>query len=163
MRSFEHAACRLDALPSTFNPCTVMIAQDVDTHKRAAQLHALARGYVTEGLGKGNFDAIPYSDGVVLRAPIAPGGSGAPIAGRENLRTQWWAPLPDLVGHVEVLDSFVNEELSAVTVEFHCGITHPACTLRIVDRFKVNDDGEIIEQENFFDPRDVTSPGWREG
>jgi hypothetical protein len=25
----------------------------------------------------------------------------------------------------------------------------------------VNEEGKIIEQENFFDPRDVTQPGWR--
>jgi hypothetical protein len=48
-------------------------------------------------------------------------------------------------------------------VEFLCGIIAPACTLRIVDRFIVNDEGRISEQENFFDPRDVTNPGWRGG
>jgi hypothetical protein len=63
---------------------------------------------------------------------------------------------------VEVLDTFVNQDLSAVTVEFLCGITNPPCTLRIVDRLKVNDEGEIVEQENFFDPRDVTNPGWQD-
>lgn len=130
---------------------------------RRVQLNAIARGYVTEGLGKKNFDAIPYSDDVVLRAPIAPGGSGRPLVGRETLRAQWWAPLPGLLGAVEVLDSFVNEGLSAITVEFHCGIVEPRCTLRIMDRFKVNAAGEIVEQENFFDPRDVTNPGWRDG
>lgn len=40
-------------------------------------------------------------------------------------------------------------------------ITSPPCTLRIIDRFKVNAEGEIVEQENFFDPRDMTNPGWR--
>ncbi len=134
----------------------------VDAATRSAQLHALARGSVTEALGKKNFDAIPYADDVALRAPIAPGGSANPIVGRENLRTVWWTPLPGLIGEVEVLDTFVNQDLSAVTVEFLCGITNPPCTLRIVDRFKVNDEGEIVEQENFFDPRDVTNPGWQD-
>lgn len=136
--------------------------QHTDATTRSAQLHALARGYVTEALGKKNFDAIPYADDVVLRAPIAPGGSAHPLVGRENLRTIWWAPLPGLIGEVEVLDTFVNQDLSAVTVEFLCGITNPPCTLRIIDRLKVNDEGEIVEQENFFDPRDVTNPGWRD-
>jgi len=136
--------------------------QHADATTRSAQLHAIARGYVTEALGKKNFDAIPYADDVVLRAPIAPGGSAHPLVGRENLRTIWWAPLPGLIGEVEVLDTFVNQDLSAVTVEFLCGITNPPCTLRIIDRLKVNDEGEIVEQENFFDPRDVTNPGWRD-
>lgn len=78
------------------------------------------------------------------------------------MRTEWRAPLPDLLGEVEVLDTFVNQALSAVTVEFHCDVVNPPCRLRIVDRFKVNAEGEIAEQENFFDPRDVTNPGWRD-
>ena len=136
--------------------------QIADAAARSAQLHALARGYVTEALGKKNFDAIPYADDVSLRAPIAPGGSANPIVGREKLRTVWWAPLPGLIGEVEVLDTFVNQDLSAVTVEFSCGIIDPPCTLRVVDRFKVNAEGKIVDQENFADPRDVTNPGWRD-
>jgi len=31
-----------------------------DTAARQEQLHAIARAYVTDGLGKKNFDAIPY-------------------------------------------------------------------------------------------------------
>ncbi|MBX2820767.1 MAG: nuclear transport factor 2 family protein [Rhodothermaceae bacterium] len=138
------------------------IKKPVSNERRAARLHAIARGYVTEGLGKKNFEAIPYSENVVLRAPIAPGGSTNPLSGRETVRATWWAPLPDLVDEVEVVDSYVNEALSAVTVEFYCTLSHPACTLRIVDRFIVNEDGEITGQENFFDPRDISHPGWRE-
>lgn len=128
---------------------------------RTDQLHSLARSYVTEALGKGDFDAIPYSEDVTLRAPLCPGGSGVPLPGRSNLREQWWAPLPQLVAGVEVLDTYVNRELTAVTVEFLCHIRQPACTLRIIDRLTVNEAGLIIEQENFFDPRGVTNPGWQ--
>jgi hypothetical protein len=35
--------------------------------------------------------------------------------------------------------------------------------LRVADRFTVNCAGKIIEQENHFDPRDVTNPGWQNG
>jgi hypothetical protein len=135
----------------------------LDTSKRRAQLHAIARNYVTEGLGKKNFDAIPYDDNVSLRAPLCPGGSAVPLSGKERLREIWWAPLPKLVAGVQVRDTFVNENLTGVTVEFHCSILEPACTLRIFDRFKVNAEGKITEQENFFDPRDVTNPGWQAG
>ena len=137
-------------------------ASGVDVAKRRAQLHAIARDYVTEGLGKKNFDAIPYDDNISLRAPFCPGGVYVPLVGKENLRRTWWPPLPDLVGEVQIFDTFVNEDLTAVTVEFHCGIVDPSCTLRIVDRFKVNSGGKITEQENFFDPREVTNPGWQE-
>jgi len=132
-----------------------------DSLKRVEQLHAIARGYVSEGLGKKNFDAIPYAETVTLRAPLCHGGSESPLLGKENLRTKWWAPLPKLVKRVDVLDTFVNRDLTAVTVEFHCDIVDPPCTLRILDRFIVNAEGEIVEQENFFDPRNVTNPGWQ--
>jgi hypothetical protein len=128
---------------------------------REDQLRRIARSYVLDGLGKGDFDAIPYAEDVTLRAPLCPGGSGVPLTGKTNLREQWWTPLPQLVAGVEVLDTYVNRDLTAVTVEFLCHIRQPACTLRIIDRFKVNDAGQIIEQENFFDPRDVTNPGWQ--
>lgn len=129
--------------------------------ERANQLHQIARTYV-ECLGSGDFDNIPYHENVVLRAPINPGGSSAPMAGRTNLKENWWAPLPDLVSGVEVLDTFVNNDLSAATVEFLCRIDALSSTLRIVDRFKIDETGMITSQENFFDPRDITNPGWRE-
>ena len=127
---------------------------------RTDLLHELARNYVIKGLGAKDFDAIPYAEKDSLRAPICPGGSLVPLVGKENLRSIWWAPLPALVGGVQVIDSFVNSDNTAVTVEFHCRIVHPSCTLRIVDKFVVNDEGLIIMQENFFDPRDITHPGW---
>jgi len=132
-----------------------------ETLSRVEVLHSVARDYVLNGLGGKDFDAIPYHKDVVLRAPISPGGSQNPLKGKENLRTQWWAPLPTLLAGVDLVDSYVNSDESAVTVEFHCHITQPACTLRIVDRFTINEEGEITEQENFFDPRDITNPGWR--
>ena len=128
------------------------------TLSKADVLHAIAQNYVLEGLGSKNFDAIPYEDNVILRTPLSPGGINSPLVGKENLRSQWWAPLPSLLGGVELIDTYINKDKTAVTVEFHCHIINPACTLRIVDRFTVNEDGKITEQENFFDPRAVTNP-----
>lgn len=133
----------------------------VDPAVRAAQLHDVGRRYVTDGLGAKNFDAIPYREDVTLRAPLCPGGSAVPLVGRENLRTVWWPPLPILVADVRLIGTYVAQDLSAVTAEFHCDIADPACTLRIIDRFVVDEEGRISDQENFFDPRDVTNPGWR--
>jgi len=129
------------------------------TLSKAQLLHELARNYVIKGLGEKNFDAIPYEENVVLRAPLRPGGSENPLLGKENLRQQWWAPLPSLLGNVEFIDSFANEDCTAVTAEFHCEILNPSCVLRVIDRFIINEEGKITEQENFFDPRDVTNPG----
>ncbi len=129
------------------------------TLSKAQRLHELARNYVIKGLGEKNFDAIPYDENVVLRAPLRPGGSENPLYGIENLRQQWWAPLPSLLGNVEFIDSFSNEDCTAVTAEFHCEILNPSCVLRVIDRFIINENGKITEQENFFDPRDVTNPG----
>jgi hypothetical protein len=134
---------------------------ETNLKSRTDLLHQIARDYVLKGLGAKNFDAIPYDEDVILRAPLCPGGSANPLHGKENLRMQWWAPLPSLLGSTEIIDTFVNKDATAVTVEFHCQIISPACVLRIVDRFKINEALMIVEQENFFDPRDVTNPDWR--
>ena len=60
------------------------------------------------------------------------------------------------------MESYVNEDLTRAAVEFRLQVTNPACTLRILDRFTVNEEGEIVQQENYFDPRDVTNSGWRD-
>jgi len=117
--------------------------------------------YVLECLGKGDFGRIPYHPDVELRAPLCPGGSANPLKGQKTLHDQWWKPFPDLVVGVDLLDVYVNESLTAVAVEFLCRIRQPACTLRIMDRFVVDDEARITSQENYFDPRDVTQPGWR--
>jgi ketosteroid isomerase-like protein len=128
------------------------------TVSKTELLHSVGRDYVLKGLGELNFDAIPYADEVKLRAPLNPGGSKLALEGKENLRTQWFAPLPSLVAGVELIETYVNADKNAVAAEFHCHITNPACTLRIIDKFIINDEGKIIEQENFFDPREVTNP-----
>ncbi len=133
----------------------------MNSKKRAQQLHQIARDYVTKGLGAGDFESIPYHENAVLRAPIHPEGSGTEMSGKAFIKANWWAPLPDLVESTELIETYVNEDLSAVTVELRCNIKAPACTLRIIDRFRINNEGLITSQENFFDPRDITSPGWR--
>lgn len=52
---------------------------------RVARLHALARNYVTDAQGKGDFDAILYAEDVTLLAPLCPGGSAQPLHGRDAL------------------------------------------------------------------------------
>lgn len=126
--------------------------------KRKNELYKIAKTYVVDGLGSKNFEAIPYHENVSLRAPLNPGGSETAITGRENLRDSWWAPLPQLVKGTTFIDAYVNDDGTAVAAEFYCDIINPACRLRIIDRFKVDKDGKITDQENFFDPRAVTNP-----
>jgi hypothetical protein len=127
-----------------------------------APLRAAADGYL-EGLAKKDFSLIPYANDVTLRAPLCPGGVHHPLVGKEALRTIWWSPLPAALGDVRVIDHYFNEDLTAICVEAEVGIVGVAQPLRVADRFTVNAEGEIIEQENHFDPRDVTNPGWQNG
>jgi hypothetical protein len=132
-----------------------MIDQQTRT-QRINLLKSIAKKYVEDGLGGKNFEIIPYHDQITLRAPINAGGSYEAIKGKQNLKENWWKPLPDLISKVNLIDIYVNDDLNAVVVEFHCEIKSPHCWLRITDRFKVDDDGLIIDQENFFDPRTLT-------
>ena len=131
--------------------------------QRKTQLRAAAEAYF-EALRNKNFDSIPFAENVTLRAPLAPGGVNAPLHGRENLRATWWAPLPGLLGQVQLTDIYMNESLTAVVGEAEIELrTDPPVRLRVADRFTVDDDGKIVEQVNHFDPRDLTNPGWQQG
>jgi len=130
-----------------------------DKEARKALLDSVVRTYF-DALATGNFDMIPYDDNVSLRAPLAPGGVHRPLVGKENLRKIWWAPLPSIVGGTKVYGVFFNEDLTGVVGEAEIEITNPKATVRVADRFTVNAAGKIVEQENHFDPRDVTNPGW---
>jgi hypothetical protein len=130
--------------------------------QRRAQLRAVAEAYF-EALARKDFAAIPYDDHVMLRAPLAPGGVHNPLVGKEALRTSWWPPLVPALGAVRVIEHYINEQLTAIITEAEIDTVNPRATLRVADRFTVNAAGKIIEQENHFDPRDVTNPGWQHG
>ncbi|NND06302.1 MAG: hypothetical protein HKN87_07970 [Saprospiraceae bacterium] len=124
---------------------------------RVEQLQSIAKNYVT-ALGSGNFDLIQYHDQVSLRAPLNSSGPSKPIVGKENIRVEWWAPLPQLVKGTTFIDSYFNKDLTSVAVGFNCDIAQPSCRLRILDRFRIDGDGKITHQENFFDPSPLTNP-----
>ena len=143
-----------------------MSTQEREVSSRTEQLRAAAEAYF-EGLRSKDFSAIPFDDHVSLRTPLCPGGVHRPVKGKEAVRAQWWQPLePALEGvEVKVLDYYFNESLTGVITEAEVTIRvmNPPVTLRVADRFNVNDQGKITEQENHFDPRDVTNPGWQNG
>jgi hypothetical protein len=134
--------------------------------KRREQLLAVAEGYF-EALRRKDFSCIPYDDNVILRAPLTPGGVNQPLVGKEAVHAQWWQPLePALAGvQIQVFDHYVNASLTGIVTEAAITITmaDPPATLCVADRFTVNGAGRIVEQENHFDPRDVTNPGWQRG
>ena len=134
-----------------------------DESGRAAALRSAVEGYF-EGLRTKDFDRIPFAEDVTLRAPLAPGGVETPLMGREVLRSAWWAPLPGLLGDVRLLRVYVDDGLTAAVGEAEVEVrTDPPVLLRVADRFTVDDAGRIREQVNYFDPRDLTNPGWRNG
>lgn len=141
-------------------------SQEAAAAGRREQLRNIADGYF-EALRRKDFSAIPYDDNAILRAPLAPAGVNHPLAGKDALYSQWWIPLePALEGvEITVLEHYFNDALTAVCSEatIMLNVVSPPATLRVADRFTVNAAGKITEQENHFDPRDVTNPGWQTG
>jgi catechol 2,3-dioxygenase-like lactoylglutathione lyase family enzyme len=119
---------------------------------RKSQLMLTAEMYFNALRNKNFFD-IPFSDDIIFRAPIAPGGSGNPIHGKEALLEKWWKPLePALEGiQIKVIDYYFNNLLSGLAVKADISISALGATLRTVDLFIINNEGQITEQENHFD------------
>ncbi len=120
-----------------------------------------------EALRQRDFSTIHFADDVTLRAPFAPGGVHHPLVGKTAVHEHWRLPLQPALEHVEivVLETFLNAALTAVCAEasITLNVMTPPVTLRVANRFTVNDAGRIVEQENHCDPRDVTNPGWQTG
>ena len=126
--------------------------EEMTNGKRKEQLKKVTENYF-ESFKTKSFAAIPYSEDVVLRAPIAPGGVHNPINGKQEVFTKWWQPLePALEGvSIKIIDHFYNDSLTAVIVKANFTLAGPVITLRVADLFFVNEEGKITEQENHFD------------
>ena len=127
---------------------------------RKAVIRVAVNGYF-DALRNKDFNLIPFAENVSLRAPLAPGGVNQPLVGREAVRAAWWQPLPSLLGKVTCFGIYFDEDLTGAIAEGVVEILlEPPVLLRVADRFTIDDEGRITEQENHFDPRDVTNPGW---
>ena len=128
------------------------------TKNRKEQLRSISEAYF-QGLRDKNFSAIPFSDNIVFRAPIAQGGVDHPITGKQVLYEQWWKPLePALDGVViNIIDHFYNDSLTGLMTKADIILAGQGITLRVADRFIVSDDGEITEQDNHFDASPMKS------
>lgn len=123
------------------------------------QLKAISETYF-QALRDKNFSAIPFSDDIVFRAPLAPGGSANPIKGKNDLFEKWWKPLePALEGaEIKIVDHYFNDSLTGIATKVEFYIAAMGTTLRVVDRFVVDAQGKIVDQENHFDASPVKSP-----
>jgi hypothetical protein len=128
---------------------------------RKAQLRSVADTYFAS-LARKTFEAIPYAEHVTLRSPLAPPDLAVPyelypLKGRDAVLA-WFRGLGSALGEIRVLDHYCNDDLTAIVVEAEVGITNPRGTLRVADRFTVDPEGRIIEQENHYDPRPALPP-----
>lgn len=125
---------------------------DANLIQRKELLKKIAEAYF-EALKQKSFTAIPFSNKIVFRAPLAPGGVHNPITGKKNIFEKWWKPLePALNGVViNIVDHYYNESLTGIITKADISIAALGITLRTADQFIINDEGEITEQENHFD------------
>ncbi len=128
------------------------------TSNRKEQLKKISETYF-QALKDKNFSAIPFSNDIVFRAPLAPGGSHNPIKGKKALFEQWWKPLEPALDDVviNIIDHYYNESLAELITKADITIGALGITLRTADRFIINDAGEILEQENHFDASPMKS------
>ena len=120
--------------------------------QRKEQLKKVAESYF-DSLRKKTFSTIPFSDDVVLRVPLVTGGVHNPIKGKQAVFEQWWQPLePVLEGvSITIIDHYYNDAMTGIITKADITLAGPGITLRVADRFIINDAGMITEQENHFD------------
>ena len=125
---------------------------DANSIQRKELLKKIAEAYF-EALKQKSFTAIPFSNEIIFRTPLAPGGAHNPITGKKNVFEKWWKPLePALDGVViNIVDHYYNESLKGIITKADISIAALGITLRTADNFIINDEGEITEQENHFD------------
>jgi hypothetical protein len=104
-----------------------------------------------EGLRCKDVSGIPWSESVTFRAPLSEGGSEAPLYGRAAVEAYLRSVLPTLAD-VRVIDVYVNQSLTAAMGKAELDLANGS-RLRVADLFEVNAAGEIVSQENHYDPR----------
>ena len=113
-------------------------------------LVAVAEAYFS-GLREKDMSRVPWHDRVVFRGPLAPGYPD-PIQGREAVES-WFAGLYPVLGEVRVIEHYINAAQTEIATRAEVTITSPKGMLRVLDRFVVDSNGRITEQENYYDPR----------
>jgi hypothetical protein len=111
-------------------------------------LESIANAYFG-ALIDGNLGRVPWAADVILRAPLA---ARNPLSGREEVE-DYIRPLAGHLGEVHIREIFISPSRNAMTVEAIVGPLH------VMDKFVIRD-GQIAEQQNFYDPRPILeAPG----
>ncbi len=119
---------------------------------RKEQLKKVSAAYF-EALRNKDFSSIPFSNEIVLRAPLAPGGVHQPLMGKEAVFEHWWKPLEPALGGVTITiaDYYYNDSLTGIITKAEISLAGPGITLRVADQFIIDEQGQITEQENHCD------------
>lgn len=103
-----------------------------------------------EGLNRKDMSQVPYADEAVLWAPLGPDGLEKPIEGKQAILAYFGGVFP-ILGSVEVKNLFSEGEWAGGRA--FISLTEPAgAVLRVNDVFRIRN-GQIVEQENHYDPR----------
>jgi len=122
---------------------------DMDARRR--QLESIAETYFA-ALAARDVSDVPWHPAVQLRGPLCPQGAEVPIAGRDAV-VEWFTTIYPLLGPTTVLEHYFDTGLTSIVTRADVTITEPYCVLRVVDRFRIDAEGLIVEQENHYDPR----------
>jgi hypothetical protein len=113
------------------------------TREKRTLFESVAQAYFT-ALSDGNLRPVPWAPDVVLRAPLA---ERNPLTGRAQVE-EYLQPLAGNLGDVQIREIFISTSRDAMAVEANVGPLH------VLDKFVIKD-GQIVEQQNFYDPRPV--------
>jgi len=102
-----------------------------------------------DGLAKKNVSAVPWAENATLCTSLNPnGGEDTLIRGRASIQ-EFFVPLLPNLGEIEVLRTFIDGDWVLVRARVALG---NGKALRVLDAFRIQN-GRIVEQENFYDPR----------
>ena len=113
-------------------------------------LVAVAEAYFS-GLRRKDMSGVPWHEHIVFRGPLAP-GYPEPLQGREAVEA-WFSGLYTVLGEIRVIEHYINSAQTEIVTRAEVTITEPAGVLRVLDRFLIDSNGAITEQENYYDPR----------
>ena len=119
-----------------------------------AHLITAAEAYFN-GLRTKDMSGVPWHEDISFRGPLAP-GYPEPLVGRQAVES-WFSGLYPVLGEVRVIEYYFNASGTEITTRAEVTLTNPNGTLRVLDRFVVDANGTITEQENYYDPRPALS------